>query len=127
MSSKKPVSRFQQVVEVPKKVYCEYDVIGCLPVSLIPSLQVVRDPRFDERSGHFNSGLFSKAYSFLDEYKAKEKQAGSQYYILTACFIINDSNIYQLPGIWYISVSDEFHVDFFVLMTSFIYRLLKES
>jgi ribosomal RNA-processing protein 36 len=37
--------------------------------------KVARDPRFDEKSGHFNSGLFSKAYSFLDEYKTKEKQA----------------------------------------------------
>ncbi|XP_062503004.1 ribosomal RNA processing protein 36 homolog [Corticium candelabrum] len=55
MSSKKPVSRFRTVVDLPKKV--------------------VRDPRFEEESGHFNAGLFHKAYSFIDEYKAIEKQA----------------------------------------------------
>jgi len=34
----------------------------------------IRDPRFDERTGSFNEGLFKKSYAFLDEMKQSEKQ-----------------------------------------------------
>jgi len=34
----------------------------------------IRDPRFDERTGSFNEGLFKKSYAFLDEMKRSEKQ-----------------------------------------------------
>ncbi|CAG8475909.1 22859_t:CDS:2 [Rhizophagus irregularis] len=50
MSSKRPVSRFRQIVEIPKS----------------------RDPRFDSLSGKFNEDLYEKTYSFLNEYKKSE-------------------------------------------------------
>ena len=36
-------------------------------------LQMNRDPRFDELSGDFNQEKFDKAYSFLTDIKASEK------------------------------------------------------
>ncbi|KAI8048374.1 hypothetical protein BDF22DRAFT_658346 [Syncephalis plumigaleata] len=58
MSSKKPVTRFRQVVESTKKKS--------------------RDPRFDRLSGHFNEDLFQKAYGFIDEYRQSELQQMKQ-------------------------------------------------
>ncbi|CAG8524158.1 10187_t:CDS:2 [Funneliformis mosseae] len=54
ITSKKPVSRFRQIVEVSK------------------SVKLRRDPRFDSLSGKFNEDLFEKSYSFLDDYKKSE-------------------------------------------------------
>ncbi|CAB3996442.1 ribosomal RNA processing 36 homolog [Paramuricea clavata] len=54
MSSKRPVSKFKQVVPVTKKVS--------------------RDPRFDNLSGKFNENMFEKAYSFLDDIRSQEKE-----------------------------------------------------
>ncbi|KAJ8101323.1 hypothetical protein POJ06DRAFT_94353 [Lipomyces tetrasporus] len=51
-SAKKPVSRFRNVVEVPKIVR--------------------RDPRFESISGKFNEAQFRKNYAFLDEYREAE-------------------------------------------------------
>lgn len=34
-----------------------------------------RDPRFEETSGHFNSDLFKKSYSFVYEYQEAEINA----------------------------------------------------
>ncbi|RIA99703.1 hypothetical protein C1645_811052 [Glomus cerebriforme] len=53
-SSKRPVSRFRQVIEIPK------------------SIRQRRDPRFDSLSGKFNEDLFEKSYTFLNEYKKSE-------------------------------------------------------
>ncbi|KAI8621766.1 hypothetical protein BC830DRAFT_110293 [Chytriomyces sp. MP71] len=53
MSSKKPVSRFRQVVELPKA-------------------EQYRDPRFNKLSGKFNDGLFKRSYGFLDDYDKSE-------------------------------------------------------
>ena len=55
VSSKKPVPRFQEVIQLKKH-------------------DEIRDPRFDERTGSFNEGLFKKSYAFLDEVKRSEKQ-----------------------------------------------------
>ncbi|CAG8540719.1 3211_t:CDS:2 [Ambispora leptoticha] len=52
ISSKKPVSRFRQVVEIPSEKR--------------------RDPRFDNLSGKLNEDLFEKSYNFLDDYKKNE-------------------------------------------------------
>ncbi|KAK9249004.1 hypothetical protein V1506DRAFT_526683 [Lipomyces tetrasporus] len=52
VSAKKPVSRFRDVVEVPKIVR--------------------RDPRFESISGKFNEAQFRKNYAFLDEYREAE-------------------------------------------------------
>ncbi|XP_019851811.1 PREDICTED: ribosomal RNA processing protein 36 homolog isoform X1 [Amphimedon queenslandica] len=54
MSSKKHVSRFKQVIQVPKK-------------------EKRMDPRFDERCGHLNLDLFSKSFSFLEDVKKQER------------------------------------------------------
>lgn len=54
VTSKRPVSRFRQIVEVSK------------------SVKLRRDPRFDSLSGKFNEDLFEKSYSFLDDYKKSE-------------------------------------------------------
>lgn len=54
MSSKKPVSRLRQVVNVKKTV--------------------TRDPRFDDLSGEFNETYFKQAYGFLSDIKLREKQ-----------------------------------------------------
>ncbi|CAI2173663.1 16575_t:CDS:2 [Funneliformis geosporum] len=54
VTSKKPVSRFRQIVEISN------------------SVKHRRDPRFDSLSGKFNEDLFEKSYSFLDEYKKSE-------------------------------------------------------
>ena len=54
MSSKRPVSKFKQVIPVTKKVS--------------------RDPRFDDLSGKFNENMFEKAYSFLDDIRSQEKE-----------------------------------------------------
>ncbi|KAJ2617210.1 rRNA biogenesis protein rrp36 [Coemansia sp. RSA 1365] len=61
MSSKRPVGRFRQVVDMPN------------PRS--------RDPRFDSLSGHLNEDLFEKSYEFLEKQQQEEmeelrKQAG---------------------------------------------------
>jgi len=52
ISSKKPVSRYREVVEVKKKK--------------------TRDPRFDNLSGKFNEDLFKKSYKFLSEMEENE-------------------------------------------------------
>ncbi|KAK9359775.1 hypothetical protein V1504DRAFT_441076 [Lipomyces starkeyi] len=52
VSAKKPVSRFREVIEVPKIVR--------------------RDPRFESLSGKFDDAQFRKNYAFLDEYRAAE-------------------------------------------------------
>ncbi|KAJ2517609.1 rRNA biogenesis protein rrp36 [Coemansia sp. RSA 1939] len=52
MSSKRPVGRFRQVVDIAKTN--------------------TRDPRFDGLSGNFNEDLYEKTYAFLDE-KQKEE------------------------------------------------------
>ena len=57
MSSKRPVSRFREVVPVAKD-----------------KQRVIRDPRFEEAAGQLNPDLFKKSYTFVDELKKKEKQ-----------------------------------------------------
>ncbi|ORX63863.1 DUF947-domain-containing protein [Anaeromyces robustus] len=52
ISSKKPVSRYREVVEVKKKKS--------------------RDPRFDNLSGKYNEDLFKKSYKFLSEMEENE-------------------------------------------------------
>ncbi|KAJ2884744.1 rRNA biogenesis protein rrp36 [Coemansia aciculifera] len=52
MSSKRPVSRFRQVVDISKPQ--------------------TRDPRFDSLSGHFNEDLYEKSYGFLDRQQEEE-------------------------------------------------------
>ncbi|KAJ2827445.1 rRNA biogenesis protein rrp36, partial [Coemansia furcata] len=52
MSSKRPVSRFRQVVDIAKPQ--------------------TRDPRFDNLSGHFNEDLYEKSYGFLDKQQEEE-------------------------------------------------------
>ncbi|KAI8806087.1 hypothetical protein BJ742DRAFT_376193 [Cladochytrium replicatum] len=54
ISSKKPVSRRRQVVEIKRMNYM--------------------DPRFEKRAGNFNEDLFKKSYGFLDEYRDSEIQ-----------------------------------------------------
>ncbi|CAG8565405.1 14103_t:CDS:2 [Cetraspora pellucida] len=56
ISSKKPVGRFRQIVEIPSNI------------------RKRRDPRFDDLSGKFNDDLFEKSYSFLNEYKKSEME-----------------------------------------------------
>ena len=51
-TSKRPVGRFREVITVAKTK--------------------ARDPRFDALCGKFNADLFSKAYSFLEQYKDSE-------------------------------------------------------
>lgn len=58
-ASNKPVSRFRQVVAVSK---------GVQP----------RDPRFDATAGEFSEKHFSKAYSFIGQYKDSEIEALKQ-------------------------------------------------
>ena len=57
MSSKKPVSRFREVIPANKR-----------------QREQSRDPRFDEKAGSFNEDLFKKSYSFLEEMRSEEKQ-----------------------------------------------------
>ena len=57
MSSKRPVSRYREVVPVAKG-----------------KQRVIRDPRFEEMAGQLNPDLFKKSYTFVDELKKKEKQ-----------------------------------------------------
>ncbi|KAJ1960301.1 rRNA biogenesis protein rrp36 [Dipsacomyces acuminosporus] len=52
VTSKRPVSRLRQVVDIPKAK--------------------TRDPRFDSLSGNFNEGMFDKAYSFLETQQQEE-------------------------------------------------------
>ncbi|ORX45818.1 DUF947-domain-containing protein, partial [Piromyces finnis] len=52
ISSKKPVSRYREVVEIKKKK--------------------ARDPRFDNLSGKYNEDLFKKSYKFLAEMEENE-------------------------------------------------------
>ncbi|KAJ1562353.1 rRNA biogenesis protein rrp36 [Cladochytrium tenue] len=52
VSSKRPVGRHRQVVEVASKKS--------------------RDPRFERLSGKFNEGVFENSYRFLKEYEEKE-------------------------------------------------------
>ncbi|KAJ2402371.1 rRNA biogenesis protein rrp36 [Coemansia sp. RSA 2559] len=54
MSSKWPVGRFRQVVEIPKAT--------------------IRDPRFDSLSGNFNEDLYEKTYAFLDDQQKNEME-----------------------------------------------------
>lgn len=60
MSSKKPVSRFREVIQVPKKV--------------------VRDPRFETLCGKFDGEGFKKRYSFLyqNELPAEKEEIKKQ-------------------------------------------------
>ena len=57
VSSKKRVSKFREVVAIPKK-----NEEKC-------------DPRFDERAGKLNKDLFKKSFHFIEEMKKTEKQA----------------------------------------------------
>lgn len=52
MSSKRPVSRYREVVEGTKAKF--------------------RDPRFDSMSGTLNAGHYETAYKWMDEYKQEE-------------------------------------------------------
>ncbi|KAI9502726.1 hypothetical protein BX070DRAFT_225493 [Coemansia spiralis] len=52
MSSKRPVSRFRQVVDIQKTK--------------------TRDPRFDSLSGNFNEDLYDKTYGFLEKQQQEE-------------------------------------------------------
>ncbi|ORX91176.1 ribosomal RNA processing protein 36 [Basidiobolus meristosporus CBS 931.73] len=52
VTSKRPVSRFRNVVEGPKLK--------------------TRDPRFDNLSGKLNEEMFGKSYQFLENYKSDE-------------------------------------------------------
>ncbi|KAJ3239744.1 rRNA biogenesis protein rrp36 [Chytriomyces hyalinus] len=52
-TSKRPVSRRRDVVEIQKK-------------------EVYRDPRFNKLSGKFNEGLYKRSYGFLDDYEKSE-------------------------------------------------------
>ncbi|KAJ2852515.1 rRNA biogenesis protein rrp36 [Coemansia brasiliensis] len=52
MSSKRPVGRFRQVVDMPQGK--------------------TRDPRFDNLSGNFNEDLFEKSYEFLNQQQQEE-------------------------------------------------------
>lgn len=54
MTSKRPVSRFRQVVDLPA------------------GKTQTRDPRFDGLSGNFNEDLFEKSYGFLDKQRLDE-------------------------------------------------------
>ncbi|KAJ2546309.1 rRNA biogenesis protein rrp36, partial [Coemansia sp. RSA 1933] len=54
MSSKRPVGRFRQVVDMPKAA--------------------TRDPRFDSLSGNFNEDLYEKTYAFLDDQQKDEME-----------------------------------------------------
>ncbi|KAK9455130.1 hypothetical protein V1511DRAFT_499551 [Dipodascopsis uninucleata] len=59
ISSKKPVSRYREIVETPKIAR--------------------RDPRFESLSGKFNEAQFRKNYSFIDNYREQElKELGEQ-------------------------------------------------
>ena len=57
VSSKKPVSRFREVIPVNKRQH-----------------EQARDPRFDEKAGSFSEDLFKRSYSFLEEMRSEEKQ-----------------------------------------------------
>lgn len=72
MSSKKPVSRFRQVVVVPRKVSKQIMHNNNIFV-LFYCQEVKRDPRFDERCGHLNKDPFSKSFSFLEDVKERER------------------------------------------------------
>ncbi|OQR89354.1 hypothetical protein THRCLA_22709 [Thraustotheca clavata] len=52
MTSKKPVARFKEVIQVKKKG--------------------TRDPRFSGASGKLNEDLFRKSYAFVEDYKNQE-------------------------------------------------------
>ena len=54
LSSRKPVSRLRQVIELPSKS------------------ARFRDPRFDDLTGEFKEDQFHKNFAFLDEYRADE-------------------------------------------------------
>ncbi len=56
MSSKRPVSRYREVIHVPK------------------AESSVTDPRFNDRAGNLNLDLFKKTYSFVEDIKKKEKE-----------------------------------------------------
>ncbi|KAI9334038.1 hypothetical protein BDR26DRAFT_805632, partial [Obelidium mucronatum] len=53
-TSKRPVSRFRTVVDLPSKK------------------EKHRDPRFNKLSGQFNEGLFKRSYGFIEEYEKSE-------------------------------------------------------
>ena len=54
-SSKKPVSRYREVVNIPGA-----------------RRKATRDPRFDPMSGAYDETRFSKSYAFLEEYRSNE-------------------------------------------------------
>ncbi|KAJ3027438.1 rRNA biogenesis protein rrp36 [Rhizophlyctis rosea] len=54
VTSKRPVGRFREVIEVPKRK--------------------VRDPRFDPMAGHLNPDLVARSYGFLKEYEQSEME-----------------------------------------------------
>ncbi|XP_064403649.1 ribosomal RNA processing protein 36 homolog isoform X2 [Halichondria panicea] len=56
VSSKRPVSRYREVIHVPK------------------AESSVTDPRFNDRAGNLNLDLFKKTYSFVEDIKKKEKE-----------------------------------------------------
>ncbi|XP_063933437.1 ribosomal RNA processing protein 36 homolog [Zophobas morio] len=80
-SLEKPIKDFSQRIKVPKfKKNKPIEISSKKKVSkqrlLLPyNKSKPRDPRFDENCGHHNQDLWEKAYSFLDEYKAKEEEA----------------------------------------------------
>ncbi|SGY15065.1 BQ5605_C013g07230 [Microbotryum silenes-dioicae] len=81
LSSKKPVTRNRQVIEVQANVR-ESPPTFTLPtfgqLILLPSfitLQKARDPRFDPLSGNIKSDLFSRSYGFLVDQQTAELEA----------------------------------------------------
>ncbi|KAL0448113.1 UNVERIFIED_CONTAM: rRNA biogenesis protein rrp36 [Sesamum latifolium] len=64
MSSKKPVSRFREVIQMPKKDspsnICSRFILPC-------HWKVVRDPRFESLCGNLDVDGFKKRYNFIYE------------------------------------------------------------
>lgn len=56
ISSRIPVSRFREVIPVPKKK------------------EEICDPRFNEAAGKFNKDLFEKSFAFVEDMKKDEKK-----------------------------------------------------
>ena len=55
LTSKKPVSRYREVVDIPNA-----------------RRKASRDPRFDAMSGAYDEARFAKSYAFLEEYRSNE-------------------------------------------------------
>ncbi|KAL6499683.1 hypothetical protein OROGR_027593 [Orobanche gracilis] len=64
MSSKKPVSRFREVIQVPKKA--GYELHSLRQVMFLAS-DVIRDPRFESLCGNLDVDRFKKKYNFIYE------------------------------------------------------------